>query len=131
MNTQKSYTHTFTVPDADIDTMGHVNNVVYVRYAQEAATAHWMAKASDELRAAVLWVVLRHEIDYLAPAFAGEMLNARTWVGEISGVKSIRFVEITNTAGRRVVMAKTTWCMLDAQTLRPKRIEPEMMADFI
>lgn len=111
--------------------MGHVNNVVYVCYVQEAAKAHWQAVASEGLKASVLWVVLRHEIDYLAPAFAGETLHAKTRVGETGGVKSIRFVEITNSSGKAVAKARTVWCMVDGTTLKPKRIEPVMMQPFM
>lgn len=131
MTNSNFYIHPITVSATDIDAMGHVNNVVYLRYVQEAATAHWQAKADTTLQTSVLWVVLRHEIDYLAPAFDGEMLQAKTWVGETSGVKSIRFVEITNAMGKAVAKARTIWCMLDAQTLKPKRIEPHMMEPFM
>lgn len=130
MTNPNFYTHPITVSSADIDAMGHVNNVVYLRYVQEAATAHWQARADATLKTSVLWVVLRHEIDYLAPAFAGEILQAKTWVGETGGVKS-SFVEITNAAGKTVAKARTVWCMLDAQTLKPKRIEPDIMKPFM
>src|SRR5688500_20376886 len=73
-----------TVQPMDIDGQGHVNNVVYLRWMQEAAEAHWDAKATAELKTRVNWVVTRHEVDYKAPAFAGERLVARTWVGEPS-----------------------------------------------
>ena len=82
-----------TVSPADIDGLGHVNNVVYLRWMQEAATAHWESAASPELRAAVSWVVSRHEIDYKAPAFLGDRLVARTWVGEVRGATWERFIE--------------------------------------
>ncbi|MBN8575964.1 MAG: acyl-CoA thioesterase [Cytophagales bacterium] len=131
MNENKAYTIRMVVAESDIDAMGHVNNVVYLRYVQEAAAAHWQAVATEAAKAAMLWVVLRHEIDYLAPAFAGEVLYATTWVGETTGVKSVRFVEIANATGKTIAKARTVWCMLDAATLKPKRIEPEMMEPFM
>ena len=75
------YEHPITVEAGDIDRMGHVNNVVYLRYAQDAAVAHWYASATAEHVEALVWVARRHEIDYLKPAFEGERLVARTWVG--------------------------------------------------
>ncbi len=33
------------VTPADIDRLGHVNNVVYLRWVQDAAVAHWRAAA--------------------------------------------------------------------------------------
>ena len=37
------FEHKFVVSPSDIDQLGHVNNVVYLRYAQDAAVAHWHA----------------------------------------------------------------------------------------
>src|SRR5205085_8057503 len=87
------FTLTLRVPDADIDRQGHVNNVAFVRYVQEAAVAHWLAIAPDEIRSAFTWVVRRHEVEYLRPAFPGEELILRTWVGEPSGATWERFTE--------------------------------------
>jgi acyl-CoA thioester hydrolase len=116
--------HPIQVQREDIDELGHVNNVVYLRYVQEAATAHWNALVDKELNKQVLWVVLRHEIDYLSPAFEGDELTAITWVGHTQGVKSERHVEIVNArTNKPVIRAQTTWCMLDAGTGKPKRIE--------
>ena len=56
---------TLRFPDADIDPQGHVNNVAFVRYVQDAAVAHWRAFAPAEVRSAVTWVVRRHEVEYL------------------------------------------------------------------
>ena len=61
---------------ADNDMYGHVNNVVYLRYAQEAAVAHWRARATDEYVRTFVWVVRRHEVDYLKPAFPDDKLEA-------------------------------------------------------
>ena len=54
-------------PD-DIDGLGHVDNVHYLRWVQEVATAHWHSLAPTQDQASVVWVVLRQEIDYRIPA---------------------------------------------------------------
>ena len=36
------------VMPADIDQLGHVNNVVYLRWVQDAAVAHWTAVATEQ-----------------------------------------------------------------------------------
>ena len=66
------------VAASDIDEQGHVNNTVHLRWVQDAATAHWRAIASEEAQAAIGWVVLRHEIDYKAPALPGDEVLLRT-----------------------------------------------------
>jgi acyl-CoA thioester hydrolase len=49
----------------------HVNNIVYLRWAQEMAIAHWRARASAEMLTSYVWVVVRHEVDYRAPLVLG------------------------------------------------------------
>ncbi len=65
----------FRVSPADIDRLGHVNNVTFVRYVQDAAVSHWQSVAPPDVQSAVVWVCRRHEIDYLKPAFADELLG--------------------------------------------------------
>lgn len=118
-----SFTHLIQVLSPDIDELGHVNNVVYVRYIQEVAAAHWEVIASAELKDKYLWVVLRHEIDYRNPAFLNDGIMGTTWVGESNGAKFERFVKLVRTSDQKVLAeAKTIWCMLDAKTMRPTRI---------
>ena len=132
MPEHNAFQHPITVTQADIDHMGHVNNVVYVRWVQETAVAHWQAAAPAEIQENYLWIVLRHEIDYRAEALRGDELLAYTWVNEYSGARSDRFVKITNRAtGKVLAEAKTTWCLLDAKSRRPTRITSEIAAGFL
>lgn len=118
------FEYKISVTESDIDELGHVNNVVFVRYVQEAAEAHWNFLTSTEVRKQFVWVVLRHEIDYLLPAFPGDKLIAHTWVGETTGARSIRHVDIYHAnSGKLLVKAKTHWCQLDATTFKPKRVD--------
>src|SRR5260221_14356711 len=119
------------VPPADIDGLGHVNNVVYLRWMQEAATAHWESAASAELRAAVSWVVSRHEIDYKAPAFLGDRLVARTWVGEVRGATWERFIEIRGAEGDKLLArGRSVYAALDRASGRPRRVDAALVAVF-
>lgn len=123
------FEQSFTVASGDIDQQGHVNNVRYVQWIQDVAVAHWSEQATREQFESVTWVVLRHEIDYLKPAFAGERLVARTWVGRAGAVKSERFTEIAR--GEEIlVRAKSIWCALDTKTLRPRRIDAKIKENF-
>ena len=126
------FEHTFQVAPEDIDRLGHVNNVVYLRYAQDAATAHWYAAVPREHSKHLVWVVRRHEIDYLKPALAGEQLVARTWIGAGSGATLERFIEFRRAADAEVLAAvRSVWVALDARTLRPRRITEELRALFM
>ena len=115
------------VAPTDIDGQGHVNNVVYLRWMQEAATAHWDSRASAELKAKVNWVVTRHEVDYKAPAFVGERLVARTWVGEPSGATWERFIEVRRVEDDRLLArGRSVYAALDPATGRPRRVDAEL-----
>src|SRR5882757_4115423 len=87
-----------SVMPADIDEQNHVNNTVYLRWVQEVATAHWQAIASGEAQEDIGWVVLRHEIDYKAPACLGDAVVLRTWVGKATRLTFERFTEIRRAA---------------------------------
>ncbi len=100
-------------PD-DIDDLGHVNNVVYLRWVQEVAVAHWRAAASAEERAAVAWVALRHEIDYKHPARPGDHIIARTWVGTADSYRFERHTKILRAADAKLLaQSRTLWCPIN------------------
>lgn len=117
---------TLKIGEGDIDELGHVNNVVYVRWIQEAAEAHWRSLADEALRAGLAWVVIRHEIDYKSAAMPEEAPYALTHVGETDGLRSIRHVDIHGTDGRLLASARTTWCLMDTVSRKPRRIPAEV-----
>lgn len=121
----------YDVSREDIDRMGHVNNVVYLRWVQDIAVAHWMARATPEQIASILWVVVRHEIDYLRQAFDGERLAARTWVGRATAATYERHTEIARVEDDKIIVrARSVWCPVDAVTKRPRRVDAELRARF-
>lgn len=125
------FTHPLQIAASDIDTLGHVNNVVYVRWVQEVATAHWQKMASPEQQKAMVWVVLRHEIDYHAPALPRDTIEGSTRVGDYKGARFERYVYIRQAqTGKLLAEAKTVWCLLDAATLRPTRITNELAVNL-
>jgi acyl-CoA thioester hydrolase len=115
-----------------IDELGHVNNAVWVQWIQQVAVAHWDSAARQEHRDAYFWVVVRHEIDYLRPAHDGDMISARTWVGEApQGARSERFVEFTGSDGTVCVRSRTQWAIIDKALGRPIRVPAEVIAPFV
>ncbi len=115
----------------DIDVLNHVNNVVYLRWVQDAAVAHWLAAASAGAQAALYWVVVRHEIDYLRPALLGDGIIARTWVGAAFQRDFERHTEILRDADRALLArARTLWCPMDRRTGRPTTVSDEVRAAF-
>jgi acyl-CoA thioester hydrolase len=127
----KAFQLMITVENSDIDQLGHVNNVKYLQWVQEVAVAHWRAVASPEDQQKLLWVVLRHEIDYNQPVFAGEALRIRTWVGNATKLKFERHTEFVRQGDSKVVAkALTVWCPIDAKTSRPVAVNAALREAF-
>lgn len=115
----------------DIDGQGHVNNVVYLRWAQDVAVAHWRKLAPNESRETIGWVAIRHEIDYKAAGFLGDELRVITWVGKLEGLTFERHTEITRASDDKLLArARTLWVPINPETGRPKRVTGEVREIF-
>ncbi len=115
----------------EIDQLGHVNNAVYLHWVQDIALEHWYLLAPKEVQDRVIFVVLRHEIDYREPILEGEEVELRTWLGEIKGPRLPRYVDIRKKGAKRfAARSLTTWCMLDIKTRRPKRVGDDIFEAF-
>lgn len=128
----KTFELSITAGVEDIDEHGHVNNAVWVRWIQDMAAAHWDAAALPEHRDAYLWVVTRHEIDYLRSVGPGETVVGRTWVGDApKGARFDRFVEFLGGDGKPRVSARTTWAIIERASGRPIRVPDVVAAPFL
>jgi acyl-CoA thioester hydrolase len=121
----------FKVRPEEIDGLGHVNNVVYLAWIQDAATDHWTSVASPEQVAQTVWVVVRHEIDYERPAHAGDDIVVRTWVGEATSTTWDRHTEIYRKRDDQLLArAKSVYCPLNARSMRPRRLNEALREPF-
>jgi acyl-CoA thioester hydrolase len=135
-----------TAQSADIDELGHVSNLVYVRWVLETAMAHSIARGwghSEYLASGSVWVVRRHEIDYLLPVTVGQELVGETWVDSWKAASCVRRTELirapshgsggaasSGAAGVVVARAATTWAFMAIASGRPQRIPDEMKTLF-
>jgi acyl-CoA thioester hydrolase len=111
---------TVDVQPEDIDIQEHVNNIVYLRWVQEAAIAHWNAIAPQDEQEKLTWVVRRHEIDYKMPALKNNTIIVQTWIGAASRLSFDRHTEIVRASDLRLLArARTVWCPIDRNTGRP------------
>ena len=123
---------TLTAGPEHIDELGHVNNAVWVQWIQQVAIAHWDAVADAAHRDAYYWVIVRHEIDYLRAAVAGDRITARTWVGDApQGARFDRHMEFIGRDGKVCVRARTQWAIIDKEAGRPIRVPAEVIAPFL
>ncbi|TWT30039.1 acyl-CoA thioesterase [Blastopirellula retiformator] len=128
------YEHAVSVASADIDMQGHVNNLVYLRWMQDAAVAHsvaenWGKRRYEELGCG--WVVRAHSIEYLSPAFEGEEVVIKTWLSEYFTASVLRQYEICRVSdGRTLAKAETKWVLIDMAKRTPRRIPDEILNAF-
>jgi acyl-CoA thioester hydrolase len=146
----------FKVRHYEMDAYGHVNNAVYLHYLEQAAIEHSAAVGFPDERARELggaWLVRTHEIEYLHPAEAGDVLQVVTWAVAFKGARAFRDYAIfrvdggsddplglpadgflppdQSPTGDPLVRARTLWVWADRASGRPRRIPPEMYPAFL
>lgn len=108
---------------------------------QDAALAHsavlgWPMERYQELGAG--WVARLHQIEYLQPAYPGDVVVVRTWVEDMRKVTSlrkyqfIRYDALPNNPKSEIILAlaHTNWAYIDFRTRAPKRIPAEVAAAY-
>ena len=122
-----------TAMSTDIDELGHVSNLVYVRWILDVAMGHSRSLGWDHahyIAYGAVFVVRRHEIDYVAQVREGEQLVGETWVDDWRPASCIRRTELRR--GEQVVArAATTWAFISLASGRPQRITDELKALFL
>jgi acyl-CoA thioester hydrolase len=127
------FQHTFAVPQDAVDENGHVNNVAYVQWMQDAAVRHSDRQGCTRETKAIgaTWVVRSHRIEYFLPAFAGDRIAVLTWVSDFRKVRSLRkykFLRLEDNA--LLAVAETDWVFVDAASGRPRAIPKEISDAF-
>ena len=110
--------------------MGHVNNAVYLKWVQDAVVDYWQRVAPAEAVARHLWVALKHEITYRRPAFLGDDVMANVVAEGVQGARTF-FSTIIRRGEDVLAEVKSSWCCLDAETLRPARLARNVVTRFL
>ena len=105
------------VDPADIDFMGHVNNASYLKWVQDAVKRY-------------LWVATTHSITYRRPTFLEDAVIAHVILEKVQGARA--FYETVIKRGEEVLAeVKSSWCCIDAETLRPARLARDLVEKFL
>lgn len=121
--------HVFLCPLrwADMDSYGHVNNVEYLRYLEQARV-DWMFETAREAgveQFSLGTVVARHEIEYKRPlVYRAAPVRVEIWVTKI-GVASFTCAYEVRDEDVLYAVAQTTLVPFDLAEQRPRRILPE------
>ena len=117
------------IDPADIDFMGHVNNASYLKWVQDAVLSHWRKIAPDDAVASLLWVALKHEITYRKPTFLDDEVIATVLLEKVQGARA--FYQTIIKRGEEVLAeVQSSWCCIDAETLRPARLASSVIDRF-
>ena len=128
------YSKQFAVPPEAIDVNRHVSNLAYVQWMQDIAIEHsaaagWTMARYLELGAG--WVVRSHFIEYLLPAFEGDVLSVHTWVPRFDQRSTPRRYLFVRESDRAVVaQAETRWVFVDLTTGRRRPLPSELIDAF-
>jgi acyl-CoA thioester hydrolase len=118
----------------ELDANGHVNNAVYLSYAEEVATEHAEALGFGRAWTSAqggTWVVHRHEITYHQPATFGDLLELTTSVDVPRGARGIRHTRIARVAdGASIAEVMTEWVWVRLADGRPARVPHQLVAAF-
>ena len=114
------------------ETVPHVNNVTYLEWVDRVAerAGEVLGHTRKELaRMNRMWFVARHEIDYLAEAFSGDLIHAATWIHDARRTSCRRATLMwreESEASIPIARAISTWTWIDLERRRPTRMPEEI-----
>ena len=128
---------------ADQDAYGHVNNVAYARFLEEARVRlFWLGAARERTGLEQHFsasdpdgpkmLVASQQIEFTAVMeYSEQPITIEVWVGKLGGSSLEVHYEIVGGAERTVyARAMTAVVMVDGVTMRPLRLSPEARASI-
>ena len=114
----------------ELDQNGHVNNAVYLNWAEEIATEH--AEAAGYGREWSIargggWLIRRSEITHHRPAVYGDEVEVSVRVETVRGVRAVRRTWIRRD-GDLLAEVETEWVWVRSSDGRPARVPVELVA---
>jgi acyl-CoA thioester hydrolase len=129
----QSYVARWRVRSYELDSNGHVNNSVYLAYAEEVATLHAEALGFGRQWAEAqggAWVVSKHTITYHRPAAYADELELTTSVVSMRGARAVRHTTIRRAEGQPLAEVTTDWVWIRAGDGRPLRLPADLLRAF-
>jgi acyl-CoA thioester hydrolase len=130
----RRFTSRFRVRQHELDLLGHVNNAVYLNWAEQVAIDHVEALGFGRDWATARgggWVVREHRITYHRPVRYGDVVLVTTLPQQLAGVRGVRRTEIHRESdGALMAEAITDWIWVRLPDGRPGRVPPELLKAF-
>jgi acyl-CoA thioester hydrolase len=107
----------------DIDGMGHVNNAVYLSYAELARTQFYMKFASRRTLDEIDFILAHVDIDFESQAVWGDQIQVAVWPSKIGTSSFTLSYEITEKrSGRVLARARSVLVSYDYEKKKSKPI---------
>jgi acyl-CoA thioester hydrolase len=126
-----TYRDRWRVRQYEIDAYGHVNNAVYLNWAEEMASRHaevsgfgaeWASQHGGG------WVIRHHDVTYHAPARFGDELELMVQVELIRGTRGQRRTTIHRASDHRLLAEiATEWAWVRLSDGRPAPVPEELV----
>ena len=126
------FTMRWPVRGYELDSRGHVNNAVYLSWAEEVATAHAEAAGYGRAWSADRgggWIIRRTEITYHLPAMYGDEIEITVKVELVRGARGVRRTTIRRASdGELFAELLTEWVWVRLSDGRPTQVPAELVA---
>ena len=123
------------VSDVDIDELGHANNTAYVRWMEQCAWQHSATLGLDIAAYHALdraMVVLKHELHYLAAAFADEELVVATWIihsdAKLRLTRRFQIVRLADSS--TLLRAQSEYACMEISSGKPRKMPPAFISAY-
>ncbi|HEY6537906.1 MAG TPA: thioesterase family protein [Candidatus Dormibacteraeota bacterium] len=126
-----TFTARWPVRQYEVDRQGHVNNAVYLNYAEELSSRHserlGFGQEWAEARGGI-WVIHRNAITYHSPARFGDELELTVRVELVKGARGQRRTTVTIVPEQRLVAEIfTEWVWVRVKDGRPAPVPAELV----
>jgi YbgC/YbaW family acyl-CoA thioester hydrolase len=126
-----AYGTNWTVRHYELDGNGHVNNAVYLNYAEHLTLLHAELSGFGQswtTQRGGAWLVHRNLADYHRPAYYGDLLDLRVRVLYVRGTRGIRHTQIRReNGGELCAEVLTEWVWTRLVDGRPGRVPAEVV----
>jgi acyl-CoA thioester hydrolase len=124
-----------TAGTADVDSYGHVNNAVYLKWLEQCAWAHSAAVGLPEVSCLALargMAVRSLRLDYLAAVHAGDEVLVGNWISASDGRLRVtrRFQLIAAATDKSVMRGEIDYVCLNLDNGRPVRMPPAFISGY-
>ena len=130
----RRFTVRYPVRQYELDVLGHVNNAVYLNWAEQVAIDHVEAMGLGREWSVAHgggWVVREHRVTYHRPVLYGDVVLVTTLPQRLSGVRGVRRTEIHRESdGALMTEAVTEWIWVRLSDGRPMRVPTELLERF-